>query len=102
MKILVWVLLNIISACSARDIPTSASRAEQKRALELTKDPLSKYLAAWRQRGEIESMSGVRQDSRFGLSAEEIDRLVLPQVAQMLNIDQERVRLPTAAVYICR
>ncbi len=91
-----------IAACAARGIFPSTSRAKEARALELTKDPLAKYLAIWRERGQIETMSGVRQDSRFGLSAEEIDHLVLPQVVRMLNVmlnvKPEQVKLPKAAV----
>jgi hypothetical protein len=89
-----------IAALRERGVSIRDSQKEEARALGFIEDPLAKYLTAWRETGDIESIAGVPRGSRFGLSAGEIERLVLPQVARMLNIRSDRVRLPKAAEFM--
>ncbi len=59
-------------------------------------DPLSSYLEELRRNGEIEITDWTRnvpQNSRFGLSVQEIDRLVVPHVQGILGT-QVQVGLP--------
>lgn len=59
-------------------------------------DPLAKMIAELRLKGKIASPRGIPQDSRFGLSWEEIAKEVNPQIARDLGVSPDQVRLPNA------
>jgi hypothetical protein len=92
---------HLYAVVAQHGISVDETLEEQKRRALFTRgDPLARWLAAWRASKDIPTIAGVPNDSRFGLSAEEIDHLVLPQVARMLNVKPDQVRLPRAIEFV--
>ena len=57
-------------------------------------DPFSEVIEKLRREGHIRTSSRVSLGSRLDLSYDEIQRFVLPDIADMLGVDRSQVRVP--------
>ena len=61
-----------------------------------TNDSLASILGKLRKEGQIQSGDNTPEGSRFRISWDEINQIVNPQLAQLLGVSAEQVRLPKA------
>ena len=58
------------------------------------KDPFGPLLVKLREDKKIQSIKGMPDTSRFGISHNELTQVVLPEIAKLLGVDASQVRLP--------
>lgn len=59
-------------------------------------DPFGSLLKRLRREKKVETIKGIPETSRFGLSHDELTKVVLPEIATLLGVDASQVRLPKA------
>lgn len=58
------------------------------------KDPFGPLLAKLRKDNKIQKIKHIPEDSRFGISPDELRTIVLPEIANLMGVNKSQVRLP--------